>query len=559
MKIAPLALVTLVASCSSSGPACDWTQSGRDATHRSEQSCVEAQPLSRSLGTFTADPFAAQVAQQVGYLPVHYQAPLLVGEDVYMLEKAGTQPVCDDTTQGECGFGAWADVTWGETHLVWSNGTLAKSWRFETDWKPLPLDFAKWETVFHPAVFGDFLYVPGGNGSIYRVDRHSGAVLAQIKPSLPGAGTAQMFVTGPLTIDSKGSVFFNVLVAEMRGPTTHLVRVSGSGEKQVVSSVAYDSLVATAPAADDLCDFLYAGPIPSLYADGGVRLRTPLRQCDRQRAALNTAPAVGPDGTIFIVSRSSGSPLYSWVVALTPELTVKWATSLRGQLADGCGERVPDDAQCPAPDGGRPTRGHCCAGSVKGVDPWTNQLPVGQADDQSTSSPVVLPDGTVLYGATTLYNEGRGHLFHFSADGAVLGTYDFGWDVSPAVATHDGTYSIVTKDNHYGLNDGNADGPFAITRLSPVLTVESGYQNASTSEKNPQGFEWCVNSPAIDAKGVAYANNEDGSLYAIKPDGSLRDSKVLHATWASAYTPVAIDRQGRVFSLTGGALNVTGR
>ena len=68
--------------------------------------------------------------------------------------------------------------------------------------------------------------------------------------------------------------------------------------------------------------------------------------------------------------------------------------------------------------------------------------------------PVVLPDGNVLIGVSTSYNFARGHLLKFNPQGGVLATYDFGWDLTPAVFEHDGTYSILIKDNHYSDPDG---------------------------------------------------------------------------------------------------------
>ena len=34
-------------------------------------------------------------------------------------------------------------------------------------------------------------------------------------------------------------------------------------------------------------------------------------------------------------------------------------------------------------------------------------------------------------------------------------------------------------------------------------------------DDHPNGFEWCVNQPALDADGTAYLNGEDGVLYAF--------------------------------------------
>src|SRR5205807_8332733 len=98
---------------------------------------------------------------------------------------------------------------------------------------------------------------------------------------------------------------------------------------------------------------------------------------------------------------------------------------------------------------------------------------------RSTSSPIVAPDGAVFYGAYTRYNYAQGHLMKFSADGAYLGAYKFGWDITPSIYRHDGTYSILLKENHYvsGSYCDTSSCPshrpasdpeaYYITRLSP--------------------------------------------------------------------------------------------
>ena len=202
---------------------------------------------------------------------------------------------------------------------------------------------------------------------------------------------------------------------------------------------------------------------------------------------------------------------YSYIVALHPNLTLRWAASLRDRLNDGCGVLV-----------------GCRAGATVGVDPVTNLPPAGAANDGSSGSPTALPDGGVLYGALTTYNEARGHMVKFDRHGHFSGSFDFGWDMTPAISRHDGTYSIIVKDNHYFTEE------FNVSQLDPDLNIEWSYlaTNTETCERlpddsvscfddgeHPLGFEWCNNATAVDRQGNAYVTSEDGWLYVIAPDG----------------------------------------
>jgi hypothetical protein len=62
----------------------------------------------------------------------------------------------------------------------------------------------------------------------------------------------------------------------------------------------------------------------------------------------------------------------------------------------------------------------------------------------------------------------------------------------------------------------------------------------------------------MDANGTVFANAEDGILYAIGQGGVLLDHFPLAGPLGAAYTPVAIDTQGRVYAQTGGHLFVVG-
>ena len=49
-----------------------------------------------------------------------------------------------------------------------------------------------------------------------------------------------------------------------------------------------------------------------------------------------------------------------------------------------------------------------------------------------------------------------------------------------------------------------------------------------------------------------------GNAYAITADGRLRDAVFLETSLGAAYTPIALDRTGRVFALNNGHLSVLG-
>jgi hypothetical protein len=162
----------------------------------------------------------------------------------------------------------------------------------------------------------------------------------------------------------------------------------------------------------------------------------------------------------------------------------------------------------------------------------------------------------------------------FSAAGAYLGAYDFGWDSTPAVYSHQGTYSIVIKDNHYdtpGLYCTRSDpicaplppGPFYITQLDVNLNREWQFQNTTVDAAEPNGYEWCINAPAIDLNGVVHVNGEDGYLYSIGQGNSgvfsaPKQRRFLKQAIGAAYTPLSIGADGRLYTQNAGHLYVIG-
>jgi hypothetical protein len=545
----------------------EWTQWGRTAAH-SGRACVPGQPLQRAMVDIVVDPSVAQErAENADHdLLVHYQSPLVSGDDVFVAAKSGYVS-CVPPGSGSpppCGPDAWDRQTWVETRYTWIGSELLPVWTVVSDWKPPPdgNHLGGWEPVFHAAIFSNFVYLPGAGGSVVLRSRGSGALIRRFDPF---SGDPLSFVSGPLAVDAKGNVVWTVVrLSSATAPWTsdargYVVRSSPDG---AVLAQRLDVLMPDAPSPTAQCEIGYSMPDPPapqpvlpLEDDGGVILPPPTVPCGTQRPPINATPAIGRDGTIFVVSRAHFAERWSYLLALRPDLTLRWSASLRGLLHDGCGVSVPKDE----------TSLHCHRNAPDGIDPHTGLPPAARADDDSTASPVALPDGRVLYGAYTGYNGSRGHTLLFSADGKFVSSYDFGWDTTPSWFEHDGTYSIVLKDNHYGT------GPFFITQLDANLGVEWKYQSTNTRSckrgpngvvtckiDHPNGFEWCVNALAVDRDGVAYANSEDGNLYAIGQGGVLKQSLFLESALGAAYTPLAIDAKGRIYTQNAGHLYVVG-
>lgn len=556
------------------GDGSNWPQWGQNARHTGV-STVAGQSLSGIVAESQFDPFVdAEAASQDGDLLVHYQTPLVDGQDVFLAVK--TSP------DGQFDPNNWNHQTWGERRLHWENGALVTKWTWFSDYKLVPQveTFVGWEPVFHGALAGQYLYAPGGNGSIWKLDRGNGAVLAHITAfAAPDAYPANAFTTSPLTVDDAGNVYYTVIQFNMDAPWTtdvvdsFLVKVQADG---TTAKASYRTLVPGAPGATDLCYRAFITGVDKFPWPPSPDAVPTQGRCGSQRAGLNATPAVASDGTIYTVSRAHRRDRYSFLVATNPDLTPKWAASFRDRLADGCGVVL----------WMKPQDGGCSNGATVGVDPATNQPPAGRVIDQSTSSPTIAPDGSVIYGTYSRYNYAQGHYMKFSSTGQFQAAYSFGWDTTPAVYTHGGGYSFVIKDNHYLAgsycndpkwcpDDRTATNPrspeaYFITQLSPSLTVEWRWQNTNTNSctrnpdgsvscvsDHPHGFEWCINAPAVDSNGVVYANSEDGNLYSIK-DGVRLQAAFLKLAIGAAYTPLSIGPDGLIYTENDGSMFVVG-
>jgi hypothetical protein len=570
-----------------------WPQWGQNARHTGFLN-VKGQDLNRIVADIVYDPLVPKEQNlNGGDLLVHYQVPLVDGNDVYMESKAGSYSK-----------GAYATQNWHQNRFSWIGGVLTKVWTFDSDWVAPGSQSDFWEPVYHAVLANGFVYDPGLGGTIFKLSKADGAVVSRINPF--GVIDPNIFTVSPLTADAAGNIYYNVLrlqdgnqIYRKDAVDSWLVKVAPDDGIQFVS---YTTLLAgRVPGATDLCFNVFANaqlpwpPSPTAIP-GKVA-------CGLQRAAINIAPAIAPNGTIYTVTRSHFISRYGYLVAVNPNLTLQWASSLRGDdrvpgdyfsggyFVDGCGVPLSQGGWLPPngqPNGCRDL-GASGNAAVFGRDPATNRLGGGRVLDDSSSTPTVAPDGSILYGAYTRYNWAQGHMMRFSATGQFLGAFGFGWDTTPGIYEHDGTYSIVIKNNHYSElgsycndpavcpEDRDATNPgspeeYFITQLRPDMSVEWSFKNTNTLscsraadgsvscvDDHPHSFEWCVNALVIDRQGTVFANSEDGNLFAISQGGLLKQKIFQQLALGAAYTPTSLGGDGKIYTQNAGHLFVVSR
>jgi uncharacterized protein (TIGR03437 family) len=551
-----------------------WPQWAQNQQHTSNPG-VAGQTLNEILANIVYDPLVPQEqAENYNELVAHFQVPLVDGNDIYMEYKSGSYSAASFATE-----------IWGENKFTWQNGQLVQQWGYASDWKAPGSSNDFWEPVFHAALGSAVVYLPGASGSVIELNKASGALIQRFAPFGTDPNT---YETGPLTVDSAGNLYYNAIqVVTANGfygndaTNSWVVKVSPAGTVTMATYQSLTSSQAPSPASQCVTSF-DTSQLPWPPSTTAVPETS---TCGSQRAAINVSPAIAPDGTIYTVSRAHFNDRYSFLLALNPDLSLKWIASLRNRFHDGCGVSVANGGWLP-PNG---APGGCTAGALPGVDPLTNQPGDGSVLDDASATPVVAPDGTILFGTWNRYNYAQGHLMHFDAGGNYLGAFGFGWDTTPAIYPHGVTWSLVTKNNHYGglgsycddatfcPSDRTTSNPaspeqYLVTQLDANLNIEWSFQNTNTNSctrnpdgtlscvsDHPAGFEWCVNSPAIDSNGVVYANSEDGNLFAIQQGGSVIQEIFQQLALGAAYTPASIGGDGKIYSQNDGHLFVVGK
>jgi outer membrane protein assembly factor BamB len=95
------------------------------------------------------------------------------------------------------------------------------------------------------------------------------------------------------------------------------------------------------------------------------------------------------------------------------------------------------------------------------------------------------------------------------------------------------------------------------------MNIEWSFQSTTIDTNHANGYEWCINMPAIDQAGSVYVNSEDGNIYKLPqrnngvfttPTGKM----FLNLALGAAYTPLSIGPDGKLYTQNNGHLFVFG-
>lgn len=233
---------------------------------------------------------------------------------------------------------------------------------------------------------------------------------------------------------------------------------------------------------------------------------------------VQSSPAIGPDGTIYLGSRDKN------VYALHPDGSLKWSFETGGEIesspaitADGTIYIGSRDKKLYAFD-------------PNGFLKWDFQTP-----SMITSSPAIGIDGTIYFGG----GDDDDRIYALNPDGSLKWAYETGgWIFSSPAVGDDGTVYCGSYDgNVYALDpeDGSLKWSYKVgfcvwssLAIGEDCTVYIGSGDSRLYAINPDGSlkwryeteHWIFSSPAISDDGTIYCNSSM-YLYAISPEGNL--------------------------------------
>jgi hypothetical protein len=380
-----------------------------------------------------------------------------------------------------------------------------------------------WFPSFNIALAGSRVYIPGAGGKLFYRDAVDSA-------------------TGAL----QTAVFY--------GPATY-----NAAKAELDSAVMISTPVTIDSAGNAWFGFFVSGPNSAGLASGIARVAPDGTGAWRaasvlandgavDRVAMNSAPAVANDGnSIYVAVSTADGRQGAYLVRVDAATLTPIARVALVDPATGTPSRITGD---------------------------------------STSSPVVGPDGDVYFGVlepTRGAHNSRGWLLHFNGaldQSKVPGS--FGWDNTPSIVpatavpsyTGPSTYLLAIKYNNYaGSGTGDGRNEMAIvdpSRAQPdpiiasvqVMSEVLKIVGPTPDAEHPGGVrEWCVNTGAVDpATRSMLINNEDGRLYRWSfATTQLTESIRFNNGLGQSYTPTAIGADGTVYAINNAVLFAVGR
>jgi len=386
-----------------------------------------------------------------------------------------------------------------------------------------------WLLPYNICIVGTRLYFAGAGGTMWHIDN--------IDSNSPTAPVREVFYTTLSAYNANATVFNNTIfvntpiTADSAGNIFFGFRVQGTAPSPLNSMQSGLARINPAGAGS----FVFVG----------TAANDPLIDLDSH----NAGPALSNDETsIYFPVKASNNAFYCYLVELnSTTLTTKHSVFLKDPR-NGSGARITDD---------------------------------------STSTPMVAPDGDVYFGVFGNSGNGsRGFLLRFSSDLSITKTPGaFGWDYTPAivpssmVSSYNGTssYLLFSKYNDYAFQDGSGVNRVAIldpnsTQIDPhstanglvemreVLTIIGPTPDDAGPTFPFAVQEFCINAPAVNpATNSVFFDSEDGHIYRWNlATNSLDQSVVLSPGIGQPYVPTVIGPDGTLYTLNGGVFFAVG-
>src|SRR5262245_5728524 len=301
----------------------------------------------------------------------------------------------------------------------------------------------------------------------------------------------------------------------------------------------------------------YAGPSAAALVG-----RFDTRQPGEQRADIQSAPVVGPDGTIYI-GNFSGT-LSAFRVRKTvlgfrfgdDRMDLVWQFRGQGLSSQHATPAVDSDGTVYLPFSDRPQPGqqgqpaaqpssalYAFTAPASGTEPvvkWKFPL-----TGRTTSSPIIGPDGTIYQLA------GSGDLFAIAPDGTKRWSTKVGAPsaVSSAALARDGTvYTLGNDGKLYAVQPAPA-GPEAVIKWTfdydalpgsppPKVNARGQFSGGGGDGKG------AGDSPTIGPDGTVYFGASNSNFYAVTPDGKLKWMFAAEREIAGIWSTAALSADG---------------